>query len=61
MEWIKSHKWLFAWSASFLLTASLVKFIPMSKPMAQLTGGIELVLAIATGIVFGITAARRKD
>lgn len=61
MELIKSHKWLFAWSVSFLITAFIIKFIPMSKPMAQLTGGVELVSAIATGIVFGITIARKKD
>ncbi len=60
MELLKSHKWLFAWSAILLLIAFIVKFIPLSKSMTQLTGGIELVLAIATGIAFGITASRKE-
>ena len=61
MELMKTHKWLFIWSAMFLLVAIIVKFIPLSKPVTQWVGGIELLLAIATGIAFGIAAFRKEE
>jgi hypothetical protein len=61
MEVTKSYKWLFIWSAVLLLVAFIVKFVPMSKPVTQWVGGIELLLAAATGIAFGIVAFRKED
>jgi hypothetical protein len=61
MELIKSHKWLFVWSAALLIAVFIVKFIPLSKPVTQWVGGIELLLAIATGIAFGIKALRKES
>jgi hypothetical protein len=61
MELMKSHKWLFAWSAALLAAAFVIKFIPLSKPVTQWVGGIELLLAAATGIAFGIAAFRKEE
>jgi hypothetical protein len=61
MEVKKSHKWLFVWSAVLLLVAFIIKFIPMSKPVTQWVGAVELLLAVATGIAFGIVTFRNED
>lgn len=61
MDFLKSYKWLLVWSALFLLVAAVVKFIPLSKPLTRWVGGIELLLAIATGIAFGIKALQTED
>jgi hypothetical protein len=61
MELMKSYKWLVIWSATLLLVASIVKFIPLNKPLSQWVGGIELFLAVATGIAFGMKSLNKKD
>ena len=61
MELLKSHKWLFGWSAFLIILALVAKNIPMSKSVAQLVGVIELLLAIATGIAFGWMATKRNE
>ena len=42
MELLKTHKWLFGWSAFLIILALVVKNIPMSKSVTQLVGVIEL-------------------
>jgi len=52
----KAQKGLLAWSAGFLLCAEVVKRFRVEGRAATIVGLIELLLAIATGIAFGITA-----
>jgi hypothetical protein len=61
MDFIKSHKWILMWSAAILILACVVKFTHLSKTMTQVSGLIELLLAIATGVAFGILATKRAD
>lgn len=61
MELLKSYKWLVVWSATFLLAASIVKFIPLSKPLTQWVGALELLLAVATGIAFGLKTFNKES
>jgi hypothetical protein len=61
MELMKSYKWLVIWSVTLLLVAFIVKFIPLSKPLTQWVGGIELILAVATGVAFGIKTVKKVD
>ncbi|MEW6128292.1 MAG: hypothetical protein AB1757_14730 [Acidobacteriota bacterium] len=61
MELLKSHKWLFGWSAFLIILALVVKNIPMSKSVTQLVAVIELLLAIATGIAFGWMTMKRNE
>lgn len=44
-----------------MLAAFVIKFVPMSRPATQWVGGIELLLAAATGIAFGIVASKKED
>ena len=61
MENLRSYKWLFVWSAFLIVLVLALKTIQMSKPMIQLVGVIELLLAILTGIAFGWKATKRDN
>ena len=61
MENLRSYKWLFIWSAFLIVIVLALKTIQMSKPMIQLVGVIELLLAILTGIAFGWKATNRDE
>ena len=61
METLRSYKWLFVWSAFLIVLVLALKTIQMSKPMIQLVGVIELLLAILTGIAFGWKATKRDN
>ena len=61
MELIKTYKWLFIWSGFLLLAACVVKYSHLSKPMTQAAGLVEMLLAIAIGIAFGIKATKKED
>jgi hypothetical protein len=58
---MKSYKWLLLWCVALLVLACTVKFMHASKALTQLIGLIELLLAIATGIAFGIKAAKKTE
>ena len=51
----RAQKALLAWSAGFLLSAEVIKRFRVEGRAATIVGLIELLLAIATGIAFGIT------
>jgi hypothetical protein len=55
----KSQKWLLAWSVVGLALAEWIKHLPMETRTTTIVGGVELVLAIATGIAFGISTVRK--
>jgi hypothetical protein len=52
----KAQKGLLAWSAGFLLSAEIIKRFRFEGRAATILGLIELLLAIATGVAFGIAA-----
>ena len=52
----KSQKVLLFWSAGLLLSAEAIKRLRVEGRAATIVGLIELLLAIATGIAFGISA-----
>lgn len=56
----KAHKWLLAWSAIFMALTVFIANVDMSEKTAILTGAIELAIAIATGIAFGLASAKSK-
>ena len=53
----KAQKALLAWSAGFLLSAEVIKRFRFEGRVATIVGLIELLLAIATGIAFGLSAS----
>lgn len=56
----KAHKLLLAWSVVFMIAATLLANAKMEEKTAILTGAIELALAIATGIAFGLASAKTR-
>lgn len=58
MEYLRNYKWLFVWSAFLVILVLTLKTIELSKPVIQLVGVIELLLAIVTGIAFGWKATK---
>lgn len=61
MDFIKSNKWILLWSTALVIGVCILKFTHLSKTMTQVSGLIELLLAIATGVAFGILATKRAD
>lgn len=61
MKISRSQKILLLWSALFLLAAEVAKRLPLDQQAATLVGAVEVVLAIATGVAFGLMTARRKE
>ena len=59
MEYLRSYKWLVVWSAFLVVLVIALKSIQMSKPVIQLVGVLELLLAILTGIAFGWKATKK--
>jgi len=55
----KLQKWLLAWSIVGLALAEWVKHLPMGTRTTTIVGGVELILAIATGIAFGISTVNK--
>ena len=55
----KFQKWLLAWSVIGLALAEWIKHIPMETRTTTVVGGVELVLAIATGIAFGVSTVKK--
>ena len=55
----KLQKWLLGWSVIGLGLAEWIKRVPMGTRTTTIVGGVELVLAIATGIAFGISTVKK--
>ena len=56
----KWQKLLFCWSLVALAGAEYVTHLHLADRTQRLVGAIEVVLAIATGIAFGIASTRKK-
>lgn len=61
MKASRSQKVLLAWSALFLGAAELVGRLPLDHRAATVAGAVEVALAIATGVAFGLIAAGRPE
>jgi len=61
LDLTKFQKALLAWTAGFMLLAEAVKRVHIEGRVATLVGFIELFLAIATGIAFGIAATANGE
>jgi hypothetical protein len=57
----KSQKALLIWSTAFLVLAQLIKYLNIQGRSATRIGLVEVLLAIATGIAFGVAASARKE
>lgn len=61
MKISRTQRWLLAWSALALTAAFIVKQIEMDERTAVIVGAVEVLLAIATGIAFGLSVSTRKS
>jgi len=61
IELSKTQKALLVWSAAFFLLAELAKHLPIEGKTATRVGLIEVLLAIITGIAFGVSASVKKE
>jgi hypothetical protein len=57
----KAQKALLVWSTAFLVLAHLITYLNIKGKAATRIGLVELLLAIATGIAFGVAASARKE
>jgi hypothetical protein len=60
LDLLKTYKWLLLSSAALVILACILKFVPLSKPLTQVCGLIELLLAIVTGVAFGTKATKKQ-
>ena len=61
MSLSKTQKLLFAWTAVFLVAAEGLKLAHLEGRLATGVGLLEVVLAILTGIAFGVVTVAKKD
>lgn len=61
MKISRPQRWLLAWSALALAVAFIVKQIQMDERTAVIVGVAEVLVAIATGIAFGLSVSARKS
>ena len=61
IELSKTQKALLVWSVAFFILAELAKYLRFEGKAATRIGLIEVLLAIATGIAFGVSASIRKE
>jgi len=55
------QKALLVWSVAFCILAESAKYFRFGGKAATRIGLIEVLLAILTGIAFGVSASIRKD
>jgi hypothetical protein len=61
IELSRMQKALLVWSVAFCILAESAKYLSFDVKAAARIGLIEVLLAIATGIAFGVSASIRKD
>ena len=57
----KAQKGLLAWTAGFIALAEIIKRMRVEGRAATLVGLVELMLAILTGIAFGLAATAKNE
>ena len=55
----RTQKGLLIWSGCALAGAEAIKHVSLSETASTAVGAVELILAIATGIAFGLTVSKR--
>jgi hypothetical protein len=61
LELSRMQKALLAWSIGFLILAEIVKHLHIEGRAATRIGLVEVVIAMLTGIAFGVAASAKKD
>ena len=61
LELSRAQKALLVWSISFLILAEVVKLLRIEGRAAAKIGLAEVVVAILTGVAFGIVSSAKKD
>jgi hypothetical protein len=61
MKTADSHKWLLGAGCALLLLALVIKNVQMSEKATIITGAVEVFVAIAIGIAFGLAPGRRSE
>ncbi|MFP5263313.1 MAG: hypothetical protein ACLGJB_15535 [Blastocatellia bacterium] len=56
----RAQKALLAWSTAFLVLAEVIKYLNVRGRAATAIGLAEVLLAIATGVAFGVAASRKE-
>ena len=61
VELSRAQKGLLAWTAGFIGLAEIVKHLRVEGRAATIVGLTELLLAIGTGIAFGLAAMPKNE
>jgi hypothetical protein len=61
LELSRTQKALLAWSVIFLILAEVIKYLHVEGKAATRIGLVEVVVAMLTGIAFGVTASAKKS
>jgi hypothetical protein len=57
----KTQKAMLVWCMAFLVAAELIKYFSIDERVATKIGLIEVLLAICTGIAFGVATSARNE
>ena len=60
LELSKTQKALLAWSIAFLILAEAIKYLHIEGKAATRIGLVEVMVAMLTGIAFGVTTSFAK-
>ena len=61
LELSRTQKLLLAWSVIFLTLAEVVKLLHVEGKAATRIGLVEVLVAMLTGIAFGITSSTKRN
>ena len=61
LELSRTQKALLAWGVIFLILAEVVKYLHVEGKAATRIGLVEVVVAMLTGIAFGVMASAKKS
>ena len=61
LELSRTQKLLLAWSVIFLTLAEVVKLLHIEGKAATRIGLVEVLVAMLTGIAFGITSSTKRN
>ena len=54
----RTQKGLLIWSVCALAGAEAIKYVSLSETASTAVGAVELILAIATGVAFGLSVSK---
>ncbi|HVF89986.1 MAG TPA: hypothetical protein VNH22_07955 [Blastocatellia bacterium] len=56
----RAHKWLLGVGLVLIVTAEIVKRLPMSERETVIVGASEVILAMLVGIAFGVASSSQE-